>query len=1080
MIQDAHIRQQALNPRESFIVQAPAGSGKTELLTQRYLILLAHAEKSPEEIVAITFTRKSAAEMRARVIQALIFAQESAPESSHYRHTTWTLAKRVLEKDAVLHWNLIQNPNRLRILTIDALATFLLGAVPDITEDAHSLYEEAATRVIADILPDPQFHLHAEQLLLHLDNRVSTLSKLLTHLLDHRDQWLPHIMHGYDNLPKLRKILESSLKTATLEILQATANAFPSELKQTLALLMHHVGETEFVYQELPSIDARDSWVALAHLLLTKDHEWRKTVTKTQGFEKKSEEKTLMLETLATLQSHPAFKKCLIDLLYAPPIIYTDAQWNTLTTITKLLPLLAAQLQIVFQEKNQIDFIELNLAALKALGTEEAPTDLALYLDYQIKHLLIDEFQDTSIVHFRLLEKLVAGWEPGDGRTLFLVGDPMQSIYRFRNAEVGLFLRAQKQGIGNVPLTTLTLTMNFRSQTNLVNWFNTTFSAIFPAVADISTGRVPYTKAIAAQSAIDNQTAYFYPVEPDDVIEAAAVVEKIKAIENKNDTMAILVRTRAQLTSIIYALQAENIAFQAVEIESLSNQMVIQDLLSLTRALLHRADRIAWLAVLRAPWLGLTLADLTKIAQYAENKTIWDALLALDQLTLSHDGLQRLTLFTKIIQDAFQTQTTQLPSQWIKKVWLQLGGPATLSDATQLTHADTYFQLLEQCESDSVFLDIDTLIFRCEKLFATSAQKTHARLHIMTIHKSKGLEFDHVFLPSLHKKSASDKEKLFRWLERTHSFSGDGLILAPMKSSSQTEDPIYDYLKYVEHEKQNHEMRRLLYVASTRAKKSLHLFAQIEWDEKKHTLKTPQKGCFLESLWSIYESEIPKTPLKKITQQKKVSVKKSPQRLSKHYSFPLIISPQTTLHSAHMNLQLPDHTARIVGTVMHEILQTMAEKKEIHWPQWEARLRFLGLNFKTDQFETAVKNLETDPRAQWIFSDQHQHARNEWSLTTNAEGEIKTYVIDRTFIDENNIRWIIDYKTAIPTENESLHGFLENQKRQHESQLNNYAQLLEKLDNRDIQLGLYFPLCGGWIEWICAETLLKKSLHTVI
>ena len=314
-MQDSDARKQALNPRESFIVQAPAGSGKTELLTQRYLILLAHAEKSPEEIVAITFTRKSAAEMRARVIQALIFAQESAPESSHYRHTTWTLAKRVLEKDAVLHWNLIQNPNRLRILTIDALATFLLGAVPDITEDARSLYEEAATRVIADVLPDPQFQLHAEQLLLHLDNRVSTLSKLLTHLLDHRDQWLPHIMHCYDNLPTLRKILENSLKTATLEILQATANAFPSELKQTLTLLMHQVGNTDFVYQELPSIDARDSWVALAHLLLTKDHDWRKTVTKTQGFEKKSESKTLMLETLATLQSHSAFKKCLIDFL---------------------------------------------------------------------------------------------------------------------------------------------------------------------------------------------------------------------------------------------------------------------------------------------------------------------------------------------------------------------------------------------------------------------------------------------------------------------------------------------------------------------------------------------------------------------------------------------------------------------------------------------------------------------------------------------------------------------------------------------------------------------------------------------
>ena len=123
-----------------------------------------------------------------------------------------------------------------------------------------------------------------------------------------------------------------------------------------------------------------------------------------------------------------------------------------------------------------------------------------------------------------------------------------------------------------------------------------------------------------------------------------------------------------------------------------------------------------------------------------------------------------------------------------------------------------------------------------------------------------------------------------------------------------------------------------------------------------------------------------------------------------------------------------------------------------------------------ENLKTAVKNIEKDLRAQWIFSDQHQHARNEWSLTTNAEGEINTYVIDRTFIDDNNIRWIIDYKTAIPADNESLSNFLNAQKQQHESQLNNYAKLLEKLDNGDIQLGLYFPLCGGWIEWIYADT----------
>ena len=97
-IQDSAIRQRALNPHQSFIVQAPAGSGKTELLTQRYLILLSHAKKAPEEIIAITFTRKAAAEMRARVMSALAFAQTPEPEKNDYRYTTWQLAKNVLQK----------------------------------------------------------------------------------------------------------------------------------------------------------------------------------------------------------------------------------------------------------------------------------------------------------------------------------------------------------------------------------------------------------------------------------------------------------------------------------------------------------------------------------------------------------------------------------------------------------------------------------------------------------------------------------------------------------------------------------------------------------------------------------------------------------------------------------------------------------------------------------------------------------------------------------------------------------------------------------------------------------------------
>ena len=132
------------------------------------------------------------------------------------------------------------------------------------------------------------------------------------------------------------------------------------------------------------------------------------------------------------------------DLLAArrelPPASYDDDEWRVLKALFVVLRLGAGELKFVFAERNAADYPEFAAAARQALGTRDEPTDTALALDARLRHVLVDEFQDTSEAQVRLLESLTAGWEPGDGRTLFLVGDPMQSIYRFRNAEVGLFL----------------------------------------------------------------------------------------------------------------------------------------------------------------------------------------------------------------------------------------------------------------------------------------------------------------------------------------------------------------------------------------------------------------------------------------------------------------------------------------------------------------------------------------------------------------------------------------------------------------------------------------------------------------
>lgn len=123
LAEDATARERALDVGRSFLVQAPAGSGKTELLIQRLLALL-RAVEAPERVLAITFTRKAAGEMRDRVIAALLAARRDVDESALAEHERLTrrLAREVLARDARQGWHLVENPSRLAIRTIDSLA----------------------------------------------------------------------------------------------------------------------------------------------------------------------------------------------------------------------------------------------------------------------------------------------------------------------------------------------------------------------------------------------------------------------------------------------------------------------------------------------------------------------------------------------------------------------------------------------------------------------------------------------------------------------------------------------------------------------------------------------------------------------------------------------------------------------------------------------------------------------------------------------------------------------------------------------------------------------------------------------
>ena len=534
---DARARARALDVRHSFLVQAPAGSGKTGLLIQRMLALLAAVER-PEQILAMTFTRKAAAEMRERVLHALRDAQARTPVPPQSAHEARTreLADGVLAQDARRGWQLLANPARLRIVTIDAVAAGFarqvpiatrLGAMPAFVDDASAHYRAAALAALADAGADDDAW---RRFLMHLDNDAPAVVTLLAQMLARREQWRAGPPLGAPD-EALRANLEAALQAETAHALRELLSRFPPVLAAALPELLRHAaahlasapsadaagfaGQVALLARQhgLPAADADalPSWRALADWLLTKSGpQWRAKVDKNQGFppgEKprsgaRAAAKAAMTAWLADAADVPGLAESLHAVRTLPPAHYDEHAWAFVAATLALLPQLAAHLTLEFARTGETDFSEATLRALAALGDAEAPGELLLAADMRIAHLLVDEFQDTSWTHNELLGRLTSGWEGGDGRTLFAVGDPMQSIYRFRAAEVGIFLAAQAQGrINDVPVECLTLARNFRSQAAVVDWVNEVFPQVLGRHSDASRGQVAYEKVLPTRGA---------------------------------------------------------------------------------------------------------------------------------------------------------------------------------------------------------------------------------------------------------------------------------------------------------------------------------------------------------------------------------------------------------------------------------------------------------------------------------------------------------------------------------------------------------------------------------------------------
>jgi ATP-dependent helicase/nuclease subunit A len=767
--------------------------------------------------------------------------------------------------------------------------------------------------------------------------------------------------------------------------------------------------------------------------------------------------------------------------------------------LARLMTLAAAELWLVFREAGEVDFGELAARAIDApWATSIDPTELGLRLDWRIRHLLVDEFQDTSPTQVELLERLTAGWQRGRRP---------HAVLRRRPDAVDLPLPQgrgrpvpARQGAGHRRLGADVAAPVAQQPRPARRWWTGSMPASRrcfrrPRRAAARRDRLPALRRHARGFARCRRHGACAGCGKGRYrgrrsrIEAERMVQIIEAewTADPQRRIAVLVRARDHLSALVAAIRRHVPVwrFTAVEIEPLAGRQVVQDLISLTRALHHRGDRLHWLAILRAPWCGLRLADMHVLAGDDHDATI-PALLADEAriARLSADGRQRALHLRMVMDEALAGQSRQSRRRWVEDVWRKLGGPCCLSlpsgapDASALADADAYFKRLDELDAARRFA-LDSFEEDMARLFAAPDAEADGRLQLMTIHKAKGLEFDTVILPGLHRSSPAPEPPLLAW-DSFPLAEGERLVVAPMNRRRRKDEPTtHDFLQAMERERAANESARVLYVAVTRAVRHLHLLG-VATRKDDGSLATPAANSLLARLWPVVERDFAAANVgddgARDGDEDMASYFMPPLLRQVAPTVPLAWQAPASLSAAvAVREDTVDALAADIGSLVHALLEMAAGEpddwspaaipaREPGFARWLAG-RGWGAADASAGAQKAARILATTLASvdgQWVLRSR-EDAGAELAIARVAEGgtgagtTVETRVVDRSFV-EDGVRWIIDYKTA-DLGPEADAARLAAHAERYRPQLETYAALFAG-EARPLRLAVFFAAHG--------------------
>ncbi len=1089
------------DPSVNATVMASAGTGKTWLLVTRLVRLLFDGVQ-PDAILAITFTRKAAAEMQTRLAERLLQLASLDDAGLHAALSAMGMATEpaAMARARCLYEALLQAPRPLRTTTFHAFCQEILRRFPleadvppgfELVEKTGELRGAAWEALIGDATAAPDGALAADLLqLLELCSGQNNLSAALDSFLDHRSDWWAYTADAQQptNLASdtLRQKLQIDPEVSPLQdLFDAELLAEAVEFRN---LLQRHSTKTNdehvalfgIILDEAEALTARYQTLRTVFLTQAGQPRSRKpSKVQAQKMEPAGEERFLLL--------HQKFCERLAELQGQLAALDT---WRMNDAWYRCGERLLQHYQRIKEERRQLDFTDLEWRAYRLLTAADNAHWVQFKLDQRIDHLLVDEFQDTNPTQWRLLLPLLQEMAAGESerrRSVFLVGDGKQSIYRFRRAEPRLFHVAHDWLQENLQADAFPLHVSRRSAPAIMQCVNALFSPSGPLEGVLDGfaahdthhgalwGRVELLPLVEAAEAEEPppRTTLRHPLQEPRLLrfddryqrEGQAIAAQIQSLITAGTLLGaaeqarpmhygdvlILVRNRTHVADYEEALRAAGIPYIGADRGTLLESLEVDDMVRLLETLIAPYNNLALAQVLRSPLFDCSDADLTALAASGERGTWFErlplvaaALPVTAPLRRAADALAR-----------WHGVAGSLPIHDLLDRVYSEGNIIARYEAAFPPHLQprvranlTRFIELALEIDNGRYPSLTGFLTRLGELREQNEAPDEApasgaaeRVRLMTIHASKGLEAPVVFLADTAAGGGADRpyHALVEWPAENRR--PDYLLLVGRK---EQQDPFTQARLAREQQAEQREAANLLYVALTRAKQLLYISAcrpgrgdELGW-----------YGLLQQALGSdahpVLESGAMPAHAAESARAPEASVTKAPAALRAPLTIRRLrheIAPSRYSHG--LGADGADEDGRLRGIAIHRMLQLgeVSQRQEEILPRVAAELRRSPHDAELRSWWQEAAAVRQAPQLRDIFDRQRfEQAWCEVPLHYRTGEVTVNGIIDRLILQQGELV-IVDYKTH----RGALSGQLDAYANAYREQLRYYAEGVRRL-----------------------------------